>query len=124
VYSKTLLDRFQNPRNVGDVENPTARVSLQNPACGDVLEISLQLADGMITNIRFRAKGCVAAIACGSAVTELAMGTAAEQARRLQVGDVVNFLEGLPATSNHAAVLAIEALHSVLESSLITSKAQ
>src|ERR1700730_19364192 len=79
VYSADLLDHFQNPRNAGEVEAPDATAQLENPACGDILELSLKLEKtklegSRIADIRFRAKGCVPAMACGSALTELVKG--------------------------------------------------
>jgi NifU-like protein involved in Fe-S cluster formation len=81
VYSAELLDHFQNPRNAGEVEAPDRTARLENPACGDILELSVRL-EGIATkpegkriaDIRFRAKGCVPAMACGSAITELVKG--------------------------------------------------
>src|ERR1035438_6605049 len=86
VYSAELLDHFQNPRNAGEVEAPDRSARLENPACGDILELSLRLEktklEGKrIVEIRFRAKGCVPAMACGSAITELIKGKTLEQAR-------------------------------------------
>ena len=71
VYSAELLDHFQNPRNAGEIEAPDSLARLQNPACGDILELTLKLDGRRIADIRFRAKGCVPAMACGSAITEL-----------------------------------------------------
>ena len=70
MYSPQLLDHFQNPRNAGEVSNPDASAQLENPACGDVLKLTVRITDGRITEIRFLAKGCVPAMACGSVLTE------------------------------------------------------
>jgi nitrogen fixation NifU-like protein len=67
MYSAELLAHFQNPRNAGEIADADAIAEIENPACGDVLRLSLKIADDRITLAQFKAKGCVAAIACGSA---------------------------------------------------------
>lgn len=114
MYSKELLNHFQNPRNAGELPSPTATVQVENPACGDVLQLSVSVADGKITGTRFRAKGCVAAIACGSLLTEVLQGLTPEQARSLNREDLISRLGGLPPESLHASHLAIDALSAVL----------
>ena len=66
MYSSEVLDHFENPRGVGDLENATVSVERPNPVCGDMLRLSLRIENGTIAEARFRAKGCVPAIACGS----------------------------------------------------------
>ena len=114
VYSPELLDHFQNPRNVGDVESPDAAAELGNPACGDVLRLSLRMDRDRIVDIRFRAKGCVAAMACGSAITELVRGRTIDEGRELGRDELVNAVGGLPQTSEHASHLAIDTLRMLL----------
>ena len=114
MYSAELLDHFQNPRNVGDVVNPDASVEIENPVCGDVIRLSLRLHDGRIADIRFKAKGCVPAMACGSALTELAQGKTVTEARLLRRDDVIKALGSLPNASTHAAQLALDALSAAL----------
>jgi NifU-like protein involved in Fe-S cluster formation len=114
VYSAELLDHFQNPRNAGAVEPPDATARLENPACGDTLELSLRLDGDRIADIRFRAKGCVAAMACGSAITELAKGKSVGAARVIRREDLLEKIGGLPEASGHAGALAMEALAALL----------
>jgi nitrogen fixation protein NifU and related proteins len=115
MYSAELLDHFQHPRNAGDLPDANARARIENPACGDVLELAMKLADGRIADIRFRCKGCVPAMACASAITELAMGRFLEDARAIEREDVVAAVGGLPPASGHAAQLAVDALRAALE---------
>jgi nitrogen fixation NifU-like protein len=115
VYSTEVLDYFQNPRNAGDVESPDAAAELGNPACGDVLRLTIKVQDGRIADIRFRAKGCVAAMACGSAITELVRGRTIEEGRELGRDELVNAVGGLPQASEHASHLAIDTLRVLLE---------
>jgi len=69
---------------------------------------------GRITDIRFRAKGCVPAMACASAMTELANGRSAQDASSISKDEIVAAVGGLPTASGHAAQLAIDALRAVL----------
>jgi nitrogen fixation protein NifU and related proteins len=114
MYSARLLDHFQNPRNPGDVANADARVEIENPACGDILRLTLRMDSGTIAEIRFKAKGCVPAMACASAITELSYEKTLAQARALSREDVIAAVDGLPQASNHAAQLAIDALTAAL----------
>ncbi|MGB6676900.1 MAG: iron-sulfur cluster assembly scaffold protein [Terriglobales bacterium] len=115
MYSRELLDHFEHPRNAGDVVNADATVQVENPACGDILKLSLKVADGYIAEIRFLAKGCVPAMACGSALTELVRGKTIEAARGLRREDLVQVVGGLPETSIHASHLAMDALAAALK---------
>ena len=115
MYSPEVLDHFEHPRNAGVVAEPDAMVQLENPACGDVLKLSLKLAGNRIEEIRFLAKGCVSSMACGSALTELAVGKTLEQARELTRDQLVRAVGGLPPASAHAGHLAMDALSSALE---------
>ena len=88
-----------------------ATAEIENPACGDVLRLTLK--DSMQAESRqaqFKAKGCVAAIACGSALTELLAGKSMVEARKLRREDVIAAVGGLPQASTHAAQLAMDAL--------------
>ena len=114
VYSAELLDHFQNPRNAGQIEAPDRASRLENPACGDILELTLKLEGSRIADIRFRAKGCVPAMACGSAITELAKGKNIDQARQLSREELVKKVGGLPPASAHASHLAIDTLAALL----------
>ncbi len=114
MYSVEILDHFQHPRNAGDLEAPSASVQRENPACGDILKLSLKLEGRRIADIRFRAQGCVPAIACGSAITELAKGKTVEEARQISREDLLQKVGGLPDASTHASHLAMDALLELL----------
>jgi nitrogen fixation NifU-like protein len=114
MYSERLLDHFQNPRNTGQMENPDVLVTQENPVCGDVLELSIRSDHDQIAQIRFRAKGCVPAVACGSAITELAQGKMLAEITNLTRESLIEYVGGLPAASSHAAQLAIDALHQAI----------
>jgi nitrogen fixation NifU-like protein len=114
MYSAQLLDHFQNPRNPGEVPNPDAVVEMENPACGDVLRLTLKIESGRIAEIRFKAKGCVPSMACASALTELVAGHTASESRALQRDTLIAAVGGLPQASTHAAQLALDALQAAL----------
>lgn len=115
MYSQQLLDHFQNPRNAGELPDADAAVEIENPVCGDVIRLSLKLEAGRVSAIKFKAKGCVPAMACGSALTELVLGKTLEEARRLTREDMTEAVGDLPQASRHAAQLALDALHAVLQ---------
>ena len=110
MYSTQLLDHFQNPRNAGDLAAADAIAEITNPVCGDVIRLSLRVRDELIAEIRFKAKGCVPAMACGSALTELARGRTVAEARKLKREDLIAAVGGVPPASSHAAQLALDAL--------------
>jgi nitrogen fixation NifU-like protein len=114
MYSVQLLDHFQNPRNAGDLPDSDATVEIENPVCGDVIRLSVKFDAGQIARIRFKAKGCVPAMACGSALTEMVLGKTAEEARTFTREDLVRAVGGLPQASSHAAQLALDALAAAL----------
>jgi len=115
MYSPQVLDHFQHPRNAGEVGNPDASVQLENPACGDVLKLTLKVTDNRIDEIRFRAQGCVSAVACASLLTELLLGKTIAEARQLRREELVKAIGGLPQASLHASHLAMDALNAVLK---------
>ena len=114
MYSAQLLDHFQNPRNAGEIAGADAMAEIENPACGDVLRLTLKANGGRIIQAQFKAKGCVAAIACGSALTELVLGKTLSEAQKLRRDDVGAAVGGLPQASTHAAQLAVDALSAAL----------
>jgi len=115
MYSPQLLDHFQNPRNTGDLSNADAVAELENPVCGDVIRLSLKMQAQRIEKIRFKAKGCVPAIACGSALTEMVLDKTVNEIRRLRRDDLIAAVGGLPQASSHAAQLALDALSNALD---------
>ena len=114
MYSPQLIDHFENPRNPGEVASPDAVVQVQNPACGDILRLSMKLSNGHIAEIRFLAKGCVPAMACASALTELVKGKTVGEGLQLRREELVQAVGFLPEASTHASYLAMDALTAAL----------
>ncbi|MGO4883030.1 MAG: iron-sulfur cluster assembly scaffold protein [Bryobacteraceae bacterium] len=116
MYSERLLDHFRNPRNVGELPPPAVTVEITNPACGDILRLSVQFGDGRVVEARYKTRGCTASIAAGSALTELLMGRTAEEVAALRAEDIEEAVGGLQNESKHAAVLAVDGARAVLRS--------
>lgn len=114
MYSTQVLEHFEHPRNTGEIANPDATAEIENPACGDVLRLTLKVDGQGIADLRFKAKGCVPSIACASAMTELVRGKTIAEAKALRRDTLIQVLGGLPPASTHAAQLALDALSAVL----------
>jgi nitrogen fixation NifU-like protein len=115
MYNTTLLDHFQNPRNVGELSLPGVMVEVTNPACGDILRLSVTVVEGRVDQVRYKTRGCTASIAAGSALTELLAGrdrTALGQVDAKAVEDAVG---GLSPESRHAAVLCADGVKALLK---------
>ena len=115
MYSPELLDHFEHPRNVGELENRDVVVETENPACGDIMRLTLKLSDGKIEQVRYKTRGCVASIACGSALTELISGKSLQQAEGVTREALLTKIGGLQNESMHASYLAIECLKAALK---------
>lgn len=114
MFSPTVLDHFRNPRNAGDLPNPTAVVEVTNPLCGDVLRLAVRVEGGVIVEVRFKTQGCVAAIASSSMLTEMVRGRRLEEVRAVGREEISAALGGLPPATGHGAQLAAEALQALL----------
>jgi nitrogen fixation NifU-like protein len=115
VYSDEVMDHFRNPRNVGFIENADGVGKVGNPVCGDIMELTIKVEDGIIEDAKFRTFGCGAAIATSSMVTELVKGKSIEEALEISNKAVVEALGGLPPVKLHCSVLAEQALKSAIE---------
>jgi nitrogen fixation NifU-like protein len=113
MYSERLLDHFRNPRNAGELPPPALTVDVANPACGDLLRLSVRFEDGAVAEARFRAKGCTASIAAASALTVWLLGKTRAELAALAPAAIEEALGGLPAESRHAAVLAVDAVRAL-----------
>lgn len=114
LYSEKVLDHFQNPRNVGELAGADAQARVENPVCGDIMDLAVKLSDDRIGEVRYRIKGCVPSIAAGSCLTEMIKGRSLSEVRSLKREELVQALDGLPKASLHASHLAMDALAAVL----------
>jgi nitrogen fixation NifU-like protein len=122
MFSNTLLDHFQHPRNAGELPGATARIEVSNPVCGDVLQLAAILDDHRIRESRFLCRGCTASIAAASLLTELLQGKELSDLEGIRAESLAQSLGGLPPASFHAAQLAVDALQSLLRQLLQKSK--
>jgi nitrogen fixation NifU-like protein len=117
MYSPQLLEHFQNPRNVGELEESPAvvRIEMTNPACGDLMRLSARFNGGIVEEVKYKIRGCTASIAAGSVLTELMTGASRERLAAIRAADIDTALGGLEPASKHAAVLCVDALKRLLE---------
>jgi nitrogen fixation NifU-like protein len=118
VFSETVLNHYQSPRNMGRMPDADAEASEENPVCGDVLHMWLRIRDGVIDEASWEARGCAPALAAASVTSELVRGMALAQARVVDRASVMEALGGLPARKEHAAILAATTLRRAIESYL------
>jgi nitrogen fixation NifU-like protein len=114
MYSERLLDHFQNPRNVGELPPPAVTVEVSNPACGDILRLSVRFEKDRAVECRYKTRGCTASIAAGSALTEWMTGKTAAQMADLRAGSLEDVLGGLSPESKHAAILSVDGVRAIL----------
>jgi nitrogen fixation NifU-like protein len=114
MYSEQLLDHFQNPRNIGELAPPAITVEVSNPACGDILRLSVRFEGETAVEARYKVRGCTASIAAGSATTELIIGKTRAQIAALAARAIEEAVGGLAPESKHAAVLCIDGVKSLI----------
>lgn len=115
VYTDIVMEHFNNPRNVGEIEDADAIGKMGSPQCGDVMWIYVKVEDDRIMDITFKTFGCGAAIASSSMLTEMARGMTLAEARELTDEKVAAALGGLPPHKFHCSNLAASALHKALD---------
>ncbi len=114
LYSEKVMDHFEHPRNVGEIENADGVGEVGNPVCGDIMRMYLKIDDGIITDCKFKTFGCGSAIATSSMATEMIKGKTVKEALELSNKAVVEALDGLPTHKIHCSVLAEEAIKAAL----------
>ena len=114
-YSELVIEHFQNPRNVGAIEDADGVGKLGSPVCGDLMEIYIKVDNNHIADIKFRTFGCGAAIASGSMASEIIKGKTLAEAEALSDEDVAKALGGLPEKKMHCSNLAASTLHKAIE---------
>ena len=114
AYSEKVMDHFNNPRNVGEMENPSGVGTVGNAKCGDIMRIYLDIQDGIVMDAKFKTFGCGAAVATSSMATELVKGKTIQEALEVTNKAVMEALDGLPPVKVHCSLLAEEAIHAAL----------
>lgn len=111
-YSDKVIEYFQNPKNVGEIENPDGKAKEGSPACGDMVNLYIKVDEETkeITDIKFKSYGCASNIATGSIITEMAKGRTIDEAKEITWQDAADELGGLPSVKTHCSVLAVDAL--------------
>ena len=114
IYTEKVMDHFQNPRNVGEIEDANGVGEVGNAKCGDIMKIYLKVEDNIIKDVKFKTFGCGSAIASSSMATELIKGKTIDEAWGLTNKAVAEALDGLPPVKMHCSVLAEEAIHKAI----------
>ena len=113
-YSEKVIDHFTNPRNVGIIQDADGVGKVGNPVCGDMMEMSIKVDDGTISDVKFRTFGCGAAIATSSMASEMIIGKTLDEALQITNRAIAEALDGLPPVKMHCSVLAADALKMAL----------
>lgn len=114
MYNEKVMDLFMNPKNVGEVENYDAIGTYGSPVCGDMMQITLKVEDGVIVDAKFKTFGCGSAIASSSMATEMIVGKTLEEALKVTNKDVLEELGGLPGPKIHCSVLSEQAIKAAI----------
>lgn len=114
-YSEKVMDHFMNPRNVGEMENPSGVGTVGNAKCGDIMRMYLDIDENrVVREAKFKTFGCGAAVATSSMATELVKGKTVQEALEVTNKAVMEALDGLPPVKIHCSLLAEEAIHAAL----------
>jgi len=115
LYSEKVMDHFMNPRNVGEIIDPSGVGTVGNAKCGDIMKVYLKITDnGIVEDAKFKTFGCGAAVATSSMATEMIKGMSVHDALNITNKTVMDALGGLPSIKVHCSCLAEEALHAAL----------
>ncbi len=117
AYSDKVLDHYENPRNVGKLDDNDSNVGtgmVGAPACGDVMRLQIKVnAQGVIEDAKFKTYGCGSAIASSSLLTEWVKGRSLEDAGNIRNTEIAQEL-GLPPVKIHCSVLAEDAIKAAI----------
>jgi nitrogen fixation NifU-like protein len=115
MYSEKVMEHFENPRNMGEIDNPSGMGTVGNAKCGDIMRMFLSIDEqGIIQDVKFKTFGCGAAVATSSMATELVKGKSVQEALTVTNVAVMEALDGLPPVKVHCSLLAEEAIHAAL----------
>ena len=115
MYNEKVMEVFRNPQHRGEVENYNAIGTVGNETCGDIMQITMRIEDGIIKDAKFKTFGCAAAVATSSTATGMIIGKTIEEALKITNKQVVTELEGLPPQKIHCSVLAEDAIRVAID---------
>ena len=122
MYNEKVIEVFNSPKNVGEIENPDGVGLVGNASCGDIMQIFLKIENDIIVDAKFKTFGCAAAIATSSTATEMVKGMHIDEALKITNQKVVECLGGLPSQKIHCSVLAEEAIQKAINDYLSKKK--
>ena len=115
IYTDKVMDHFQNPRNVGEIEDANGVGEVGNAKCGDIMKIYLKVEDNIIKDVKFKTFGCAAAIVSSDVAIDLIKGKTVDEALKVTNQDVLNVLGEMPSNKIHCSVLAQEAIEEAVK---------
>jgi nitrogen fixation protein NifU and related proteins len=114
IYSAKVLEHFRRPRNAGVIDDPSGVGEIGDPSCGDFLRVYIKVEDDIVRDVKYQIKGCPAAVACASAMTELSIGKNLDDAMMIADNDIVDALDGLPEFKVHCSALGAGGLRTAI----------
>ena len=115
MYTEKVMDHFQHPRNMGEIENASGVGTVGHAKCGEIMRIYLDIDENqIIRDVKFKTFGCGAAVATSSMATELVKGKNIQEAMAVTNKAVMEALDGLPPVKVHCSVLAEQAIKSAI----------
>jgi nitrogen fixation protein NifU and related proteins len=109
-YSEKVLEHFRNPRNAGIIEDASGVGEIGEPSCGDFLRVFIKVSNNDVVDVKYQIRGCPAAIACASTMTEIAIGKNLDDAMMISEDDIIVALDGLPEHKIHCSALGASGL--------------
>jgi nitrogen fixation NifU-like protein len=114
LFTDEVIDHFSNPRNAGELEDANGVGMAGDPSCGDTMKLYIKVEEDVITDVRFKICGCVAALASASVTTVLVKGKTVKEALQVTNKDISDALGGLPEQKLHCSVLGEEAIQNAV----------
>ena len=115
MYNEKVMEAFQNPQNVGEIEDYDGIGTVGNAVCGDIMQITIKVKDGKIADAKFKTFGCAAAVATSSTATQMIIGMTLDEDLKVTNAKVIEVLGELPPQKIHCSVLAEEAIKKAIE---------